>query len=97
MVTFSQLQLDTWLAGLLLPFIRVLALFTSAPLLSMRNFPVRARVAAAAVIALPVAPFAGVPPGLSLASTSSRCPLSARNSSMATVFSQVPTAVPAPP
>ena len=68
MITFSQLQLDTWLAGLLLPFIRVLALFTSAPLLSMRNFPVRARVAAAAVIALPVAPFAGVPPGLSLAS-----------------------------
>ena len=70
MVTFSQLQLDTWLAGVLLPFIRVLALFSAAPLLSHRSFPARARVAAAAVIAFVVAPFANVPPGLTLASAS---------------------------
>lgn len=67
MVAFSQLQLEAWLAGLLLPFIRVLALFSAAPLLSHRGFPVRARVAAAFVIALVVAPFAGVPEGISLA------------------------------
>ena len=70
MITFSQLQLDAWLAGLLLPFLRVLALFTSAPLLSSRALPVRARVAAAAAIAVVVAPFAQVPAGLSLASAS---------------------------
>jgi flagellar biosynthetic protein FliR len=69
-VTFNQLQLDTWLAGLLLPFLRILALFTSAPLLSHRGFPMRARVAAAAAIAVVVAPFANVPPGLSLATAS---------------------------
>lgn len=70
MITFSQLQLDAWLAGLLLPFLRVLALFSAAPLLSSRALPVRARVAAAGAIAVVVAPFAQVPPGLSLASAS---------------------------
>ena len=68
MLNFSQLQLDTWLAGVLLPFLRVLALFSAAPLLSHKGFPMRARVAASAAIGLVVAPFAGVPPGLSLAS-----------------------------
>jgi flagellar biosynthesis protein FliR len=70
MITFSQLQLDTWLAGILLPFIRVLALFSSAPLLSHRAFPARGRIALAAMIAFIVAPFAQVPAGLSLASAS---------------------------
>jgi flagellar biosynthesis protein FliR len=68
MLAFSQLQLDTWLAGILLPFLRVLALFTAAPILSSRPLPVRARVAISFVIGMVVAPFAGVPPGLSLAS-----------------------------
>ena len=67
MVTFSQLQLDAWLAGLLLPFLRVLALFSSAPLLSHKGFPIRARVASAGAISVVVAPFAGVPAGVSLA------------------------------
>ncbi|MET0311180.1 MAG: flagellar biosynthetic protein FliR, partial [Burkholderiaceae bacterium] len=70
MVTFSQLQLDTWLAGFLLPFFRVLALFTAAPLLSHRSFPIRARVALSAAIGFIVAPFAGVPEGLNLATAS---------------------------
>jgi len=69
-VTFSQLQLDAWLAGLLLPFLRVLGLFSAAPLLSNRAVPVRARVAAAAAIGFVVAPFAGVPAGVSLATVS---------------------------
>jgi flagellar biosynthetic protein FliR len=67
-VTFSQLQLDAWLAGLLLPFLRILGLFTAAPLFSNKAVPVRARVVAAGAIAVVVAPFAGVPPGISLAS-----------------------------
>jgi flagellar biosynthetic protein FliR len=67
-VTFSQLQLDAWLAGLLLPFLRILGLFTAAPLFSNKAVPVRARVVAAGAIAVVVAPFAGVPSGISLAS-----------------------------
>lgn len=68
MVTFSQQVLDAWLAGFFLPFVRILALFSAAPLFSHRSIPVRARVAAAGVIALVVAPFAGVPPGTTLGS-----------------------------
>ncbi|MBC7603045.1 MAG: flagellar biosynthetic protein FliR, partial [Ramlibacter sp.] len=67
MITFSQAQLDLWLAGLLLPFIRILALFSAAPLLSNKGFPVRARVAAAMAISVAVAPFANVPANISLA------------------------------
>lgn len=68
MVTFSALQLDAWLAGYFLPFVRILALFTAAPLFSNRAFPTRARVAAAGAIAFAVAPFAQVPAGLTLGS-----------------------------
>ena len=68
MVTFSQLQLDGWLAAALLPFIRILALFSAAPLLSHKGFPARARVALAGAMAFVIAPMANVPAGLSLAS-----------------------------
>lgn len=68
MIAFTTAQLDAWLAAALLPFLRILALFTAAPILSSRALPVRARIAASAVIALVVAPFANVPPGLSLGS-----------------------------
>jgi len=70
MLTFTQAQIDTWLAGMLLPFLRVLALFSAAPLLSHKSFPGRARIALAAAIGMVVAPFANVPAGLSLASAS---------------------------
>ena len=68
MVTFSPALIEAWLAGWLLPFIRVLALFSAAPIFSNRAFPVRVRVAAAAAMAIVVAPFAQVPSGLSLGS-----------------------------
>ncbi len=68
MVTIAPQLLDAWLAGFMLPFLRILALFSAAPLFSARNVPMRARVAAAGVIAFAVAPFANVPPGVTLAS-----------------------------
>jgi flagellar biosynthesis protein FliR len=68
MVVFSQFQLEAWLAGFLLPFFRVLALFSSAPVLSHRSFPVRAKVGAAALIAMVVAPSIALPTGLALGS-----------------------------
>ncbi len=70
MFSFSQAQLDIWLATGFLPFVRILALFSSAPILSHKSFPARARVALAACIAFVVAPFAQVPEGLTLASAS---------------------------
>lgn len=62
MFTFSEAQLTAWLSPLLWPFIRILALFTSAPVLGMRSVPVRVKIAlaffitVAAQASLPTAP-----------------------------------------
>lgn len=52
MITLSEAQLAAWISPIFWPFIRVLAVFTSAPVFSSRVFPVRARVALAFLIAL---------------------------------------------
>jgi flagellar biosynthetic protein FliR len=52
MITFTEAQLMAWLSPLLWPFLRVLAVFTAAPIFSNRAFPVRARIALALLIAL---------------------------------------------
>jgi flagellar biosynthetic protein FliR len=50
MLTFTEAQLVAWITPLLWPFIRVLSLFTTAPVLSQRNVPLRARVGLAFLI-----------------------------------------------
>ncbi|HET7867874.1 MAG TPA: flagellar biosynthetic protein FliR [Burkholderiaceae bacterium] len=50
MLTFSEAQLTAWLTPLIWPFIRVLALFMTVPVLSQRNVPMRVRVALAFLI-----------------------------------------------
>ena len=50
MVTFTSAQLDAWIAGAFLPFLRLLALFSAAPILSHKSFPARSRVALAAPV-----------------------------------------------
>jgi flagellar biosynthetic protein FliR len=61
MISVTESQLLGLLAGFLLPFFRILALMTAAPILSNRAFPARVRVALAAVIALIAAPASVVP------------------------------------
>lgn len=68
MITFTSAQLDAWLAAWLLPFVRLLALFTAAPLFSHRSLPARARVAVAMALTVAVAPAVGTAPALTLAS-----------------------------
>lgn len=64
MISFSDQQLLGWLAGLLVPFFRLIGIFWSAPILSSRSFPVRARVGLALLLALLAAPLMpGAPPG----------------------------------
>lgn len=60
MLTFSEAELTAWLSPLVWPFIRILALFTSAPVLGMRSVPVRVKVALALFIT--VAAQASLPP-----------------------------------
>lgn len=65
MIGLSEAQLAEWLSPILWPFLRVLAVFTSAPVFSSRAFPVRARIALAFLVAfasqesLPQAPVIG--------------------------------------
>ncbi len=60
MLTFSEAELTAWLSPLVWPFIRILALFTSAPVLGMRSVPVRVKIALALFIT--VAAQASLPP-----------------------------------
>ncbi len=65
MITISEAQLMAWISPIFWPFLRILAVFTSAPVFSSRAFPVRARVALAFLVAfaaqagLPEAPVIG--------------------------------------
>lgn len=60
MFTFDEAQLTAWLSPMVWPFLRVLALFVSAPVLSMRSVPVRVKVALAFFIT--IAAQASLPP-----------------------------------
>lgn len=51
MFTFSEAQLMAWVSPVFWPFLRVLAVFSSAPIFSARSIPVRTRVALAFLIA----------------------------------------------
>src|SRR5262245_26227827 len=52
MLTFDEAQIMAWLTPLLWPFLRVLAVFTSAPIFSTRAFPMRARILLALLVAV---------------------------------------------
>ena len=65
MISFSEAQLMAWLSPFMWPFLRTLALFTAAPVLSMRSIPVRARIGMAFFIAFCAQPtLADQPPAL---------------------------------
>lgn len=56
MISFSEAQLMAWLSPLIWPFLRTLALFTSAPIFSSKAVPVRAKIALAFFVALAAQP-----------------------------------------
>lgn len=66
MITFTEAQLTAWLSPLIWPFLRTLAVFTSAPVLSSRAFPVRARIGLAFFVALAAQPTLGQQPVISI-------------------------------
>ncbi len=51
MISITEAQLIEWLSPILWPFLRVLAVFTAAPVFSSRAFPLRAKIALAFLIA----------------------------------------------
>lgn len=56
MIALTEAQLLAWLSPMLWPFLRVLAVFTSAPLFSSKAFPIRARIGLAFFIAFAAQP-----------------------------------------
>lgn len=68
MVTFSEAQLMGWIAPVFWPFLRILAVFSVAPVLSNRATPVRTRIALAFLIAVAVQP--ALPPSAAVSLTS---------------------------
>ncbi len=52
MIGFTEAQLMAWITPVFWPFLRTLALFSSAPVLSARSIPVRVRIALSFFIAL---------------------------------------------
>ncbi|WP_258304965.1 flagellar biosynthetic protein FliR, partial [Escherichia coli] len=52
MIGFSEAQIMAWLSPVIWPFLRVLALFSVAPVFSQRAMPMRYKVGMALVIAL---------------------------------------------
>lgn len=56
MLTFTEAQAMAWISPILWPFLRILAVFTTAPVLSSRAIPVRARIGLAFLIAFAAQP-----------------------------------------
>ena len=52
MITFTEAQLAAWLSPIVWPFLRVLAMFSVAPVFSLKSIPQRAKVALAFLVAL---------------------------------------------
>lgn len=56
MITLTEAELVAWISPVLWPFLRVLAVFTAAPIFSTKAFPVRARITLAFLIAFAAQP-----------------------------------------
>lgn len=66
MFTISSADIELWLSTFIWPFMRVLALFTAAPVFSHRAFPRRARIGLAFMITLIIAPLVKTAPASAL-------------------------------
>lgn len=56
MISLTEAQLAAWISPILWPFLRILAVFTAAPVLSSRAFPMRAKVGLAFLVAFAAQP-----------------------------------------
>jgi flagellar biosynthetic protein FliR len=56
MITFTEAQLNAWIAPLLWPFLRALALFSALPIFNRQSVPLRVRIGLAGFIAFAAQP-----------------------------------------
>lgn len=68
MIDISSAQLDLWLATLMFPLTRLLALIASAPILGNKQIPLRVKVGLAVLLSLVIAPTLAPMPNVQLGS-----------------------------
>jgi flagellar biosynthetic protein FliR len=63
MISFTSAQLDAWLATLIFPLTRILAMIASSPVLGNKQLPVRVKIGLSVLLAIIIAPtIAPMPP-----------------------------------
>lgn len=68
MINVTSAQLDVWLATLMFPMIRLLALIASAPILGNKEVPKRVKIGLAALLAILIAPTLNPMPDVAIGS-----------------------------
>lgn len=68
MISLSSAQIDAWLAVLIFPLTRILAMIASSPILGNKQVPVRVKIGLSALLALIVAPTIGEMPPVAVGS-----------------------------
>lgn len=67
MLTVTEAQVAAWLSPVLWPFLRILAVFTAAPVFSSKAFPLRVRIALSLLVAVAAQGALGHQPVISMA------------------------------
>lgn len=68
MISITSAQLETWLATLIFPLARILAMIAASPILGNRQVPVRVKIGLSALLTLVVAPTIGEMPPVAVGS-----------------------------
>jgi flagellar biosynthetic protein FliR len=67
-ISFTSVQLDAWLAALIYPLTRIMAMIASSPILGNRQVPARIKVALSILLAVVIAPNIGDMPEAAISS-----------------------------
>lgn len=68
MISFTSAQLDAWLAMLIFPLTRILAMVASAPVLGNKQIPARVKIGLSVLLAIIIAPTIGAMPPVAIGS-----------------------------
>lgn len=68
MISITSTQLDAWLAALIFPLTRILAMIASSPVLGNRQVPARVKIGLSVLLAIIVAPTIGPMPQVAVGS-----------------------------
>ena len=68
MISFTSAQLDAWLAALIFPLTRILAMIASSPILGNKQVPARVKIGLSVLLAIIIAPTISEMPPVSIGS-----------------------------